>query len=52
MSKHYPAKRLWEHSNLSDRSYLDLTPNSHNLFTKKCAAVTGENWQSSWESKG
>ena len=23
--------------------YLDLAPNSHNLFTRKCVAVRGEN---------
>ena len=44
MSKHYPAKRLWEYSNLSDRSYLDLTPNSHNLIIYKdmCSSYRGE----------
>ena len=39
-----PAKRWWENSNLSGRScYLDLTLNSLNWFTRKCAAARGEN---------
>ena len=33
-----------QYPNLSDQScYLNLTPNSCNLFTKKCVAAKGEN---------
>ena len=32
----------WEYSNLSGRSYyLNLTPNAHNLFTRKCVTARG-----------
>ena len=40
-----PAHRLWEYSNSSCESYLDLMPNSHNWFTQECVAAKGENQQ-------
>ena len=47
MSGHYPANRWWEYSNLSvEVGSLDLTPNSHSLFTSKCAAAEEENLKS------
>ena len=43
----FPAKRLWEYSNLSIRSqYLDLTPSSHIWSTRKFVAAIGKNWKS------
>ena len=40
----HPAEEKWEYSKLSGKScYLDLTPNSRNLFTRKCVAARGEN---------
>ena len=40
-----------EHSNLSVRGcYPDLTPNTHNLFTRKYVAARGENEQLDLES--
>ena len=40
-----PAHRLWEYSNSSCESYLDLMPNSHNWFTQECVAARGKNQQ-------
>ena len=44
ISMRYPANRSWEYSNVSGTSwYLDLKPNSRNLYTRKCLAARGEN---------
>ena len=44
ISIQYSANREWDYLNLSGGScYLDVAPNSYNLFTGKCVAARGEN---------
>ena len=44
ISTHYPAIKGWDTQNYQvGRIYLELTPNSHNLVTRKSVAARGEN---------
>ena len=39
-----PSQQVMRILRLTGSCYLDLTPNSHNLFMRKCVAVRGENY--------